>query len=520
MIRFFLRILFFLLCAQGISADPIHSDSEFDRAIAKANNLFLDADFDAGIALTQQLEKTYPNSPAVSYFLANGYWWKIFRAYIYEKDAKNTPHDKLFEHHLNQTIEQSEQMLRRNKSDITALFYLGNAYSLRSRVKGLRGSYFSAGRDAAKGKNHLERVLQLQPKQYDTFYNIGVYNYLAGTLPGYAKVLKTLLFLPGGSKEKGLNYLKIASKNSTYFGAEAELILARFYGDFEDQPLEALSIVKKFHDQYKQNAWYHYWLGTLYSDDINDYETAERVYLEVLQRCGSGIPSYTKEVENQARLKLARVHSRQLHPEKAIEEIKALIAEKPKEPSWILARAHMELASIYDQIGMRKEAIHAYTQVLSLRNYRSYHEDAKKLRSEKYNQTLADIYRLNLEGRRLTAQNKFAEAETSFQTVLKRYPNSEQTLFYLAEMYYRKGDHSTAEKMYTDLLQRNPREPKWLVGGIYVKLGQIYEAKKQTVAAKRSYESALQTKFTASDDRNAAKRGLRQIASGTSPSTR
>ncbi|MGH9857886.1 MAG: tetratricopeptide repeat protein, partial [Acidobacteriota bacterium] len=345
-----------------------------------------------------------PNSPAVSYFLANGYWWKIFRAYIYEKDEKNTPFDELFERHLSQTIERSEKILKRNKSDVTALFYLGNAYSLRSRVKGLRGSYFSAGRDAARGKNHLERVLQLQPKQYDAFYNLGVYNYLAGTLPGYAKVLKTLLFLPGGSKEKGLNYLNIAAKRSAYFGAEAELILARFYGDFEDQPLEALAIVKKFHDRYKRNAWYHYWLGTLYSDDINDYDTAERVYLDVLEQCRSGVPSYTKEVENQARLKLARVHNRQLYPEKAIDEIKALIAEKPKEPSWILARAHMELASIYDQIGMRKDAIHSYTQVLSLRDYRNYHEDAKKLRGQKYNQTLADIYRLNLEGRRLTAQ--------------------------------------------------------------------------------------------------------------------
>jgi tetratricopeptide (TPR) repeat protein len=341
-----------------------------------------------------------------------------------------------------------------------------------------------------------------------------VYNYLAGTLPGYAKVLKTLLFLPGGNKEKGLNYLKIAAQKSTYFGPEAELILARFYGDFEDQPLEAVAIVKKFHEKYRNNAWYHYWLGTLYSDDVNDYDAAEKIYVDILERCRKGVPSYTKEVQNQARLKLARVRSRQLYPEKAIEEIKALIAEKPREPSWILARAHLELASIYDQIGMRKEAIHSYTQVLSLRDYRNYHEDAEKLRSQKYNQTLADIYRQNLEGRRLAAQGRFPEAEAFFQTMLKRYPNSEQTLYYMAEMYYLKRDYQRAEKLYSDVLRRNPKEPRWLLAGVYVKLGQIYEAKKQALAATRSYERALQTKFIASDDRNAAKRGLRQIANG------
>jgi tetratricopeptide (TPR) repeat protein len=226
------------------------------------------------------------------------------------------------------------------------------------------------------------------------------------------------------------------------------------------------------------------------------------------------VPSYTKEVQNQTRLKLARVRSRQLYPEKAIEEIKALIAEKPREPSWILARAHLGLASIYDQIGMRKEAIHSYTQVLSLRDYRNYHEDAEKLRSQKYNQTLADIYRQNLEGRRLAAQGKFPEAEAFFQTMLKRYPNSEQTLYFMAEMYYLKRDYQRAEKLYSDVLRRNPKEPRWLLAGVYVKLGQIYEAKKQALAATRSYERALQTKFIASDDRNAAKRGLRQIANG------
>lgn len=514
MMRTFLT-LFALIAstlAQAQSADPLHIDAAFDATVAKANEFFFDADFDAGIALFQQLEKKRPDSPAVSYFLANGYWWKIFRAYIYDPEAKETPYDKLFERYLAQTIEQSERILKRNRSDVTALFYLGNAYSLRSRVKALKGSYFSAGRDAAKGKKQLERVLELQPKQYDAYYNIGVYNYMAGTLPGYAKVLKTFLFLPGGNKEKGLNYLNIASKKSTYFGAEAELILARFYADFEDQPLEALAIVKKFHEKYQNNAWYHFWLAALYSDALNDYETAEKIYWDVLEQHERGIPSYTKEVQNHTRLKLARVHNRLLHPEKAIEEIKALIDEKPKEPSWILVRAHMELASIYDQIGMRKEAISSYTKILSLPEYRDSHEDAEKLRSQDYNQTPAHIYRLNLEGRRLAAEEKFDEAESSFQAILKRYPNNEQTLYYIAEMYYLKEDYLRAEKLYKDLLKRNLKKSEWLVAGIYVKLGQIYEVKKQALAAKRSYENALNNKFIAADDRNTAKRGLRQLA--------
>ena len=515
--KFFLILSLFIFCILSIevqAADPLHSDATFDATILKANELFLNADFDAGIALIASLEKDRPKSPAVSFFLANGYWWKIFRSYIYDKDAEETPFDEEFEKHLDQAIERSEKLLYKNKYDPVALFYLGNSYSLKSRVKGLRGSYFSAGRDAGKGKSYLEQLLKVQPKQYDAYYNLGIYNYLAGTLPGYAKVLKTLLFLPGGDKQKGLEYLRIASKQSTYFGPEAQLILARFYGDFEDRPQEALQIVQAFHSKHPQNAWYHYWLGTLYSDEINDYDEAEKIYAEVLERCNQKVPSYNPELRNQAWLKMARVRSRQLYPEKAIEEIKALIALKPTEPAWILARAYLELGNIYDQIGMRKEALASYSQVLSLRDHRNFHEEAKKLRNQQYNQTQANIYRMNLEGRRLAAEGKFQEAEASFRNVLKQHPGNDLTSFYMAEMYYLQGSYKQAETEMQRLLRKDPKDPKWLMAGIYVKLGHIYQAIKQETAAKRSYEKALLTKYIASDDRNAAKRELRNIAEG------
>ena len=491
------------------AADSLHSDPTFDATIVKANELFLNADFDAGIQLIANLEKDRPQSPAVSFFLANGYWWKIFRSYIYDKDAKETPFDDDFEKNLEQAMDRSERLLSRNKYDVAALFYLGNAYSLKSRVKGLRGSYFSAGRDAGKGKNYLEQVLKLQPKQYEAYYNLGIYNYLAGALPGYAKVLKTLLFLPGGDKNKGLEYLRLASEKSIYFGDEAELILARFYGDFEDRPQEAVQTVEKFHAKYPQNAWYHFWLGTLISDEINDYDRAEKIYSEILARCNRNVPSYTSELKNQAWLKLARVKSRQLEPEIAIREIKTLISQKPREPVWILSRAYLDLGNIYDQIGMRKEALAAYSQV---RNHRNFQEEARKLREQSYNQTLANIYRMNLEGRRLAAQGKFAEAEASFQKVFQRYPNNDLTRYYMAELFLLKGSYKHAENDLQALLRKNPKEPKWLMAAIYVKLGQIYQANQQPVSAKRSYEKALVTRYIASDDRNAAKRALRSLA--------
>jgi tetratricopeptide (TPR) repeat protein len=252
-------------------------------------------------------------------------------------------------------------------------------------------------------------------------------------------------------------------------------------------------------------------MGTLLLDEIHDYDRAEKVYIEILERCNRRLPSYTAELKNQALLKMARVKSRQLYPEQAIEDIRLLISQKPKEPEWILARAYLDLGNIYDQIGMRKEAITAYSQVLSLRDYRNFHEEANKLRTQKYNQTQANIYRMNLEGRRLAAEGRFEEAEASFRQVLKRHPNNDLTNYYRAELLFMKGSYPEAEKQLKGLLAKKPKEPKWLVAGIYVQLGRIYETTQEALAARRSYEKALSAEFIASNDRNAAKQRLRKI---------
>ena len=142
--RYVFSVFILIALTSGVvyAADPIHSDSAFDEVIIKANGMYLDAHFDEGIALIKTLEASHPKSPAVSYFLANGYWWKIFRTYIYDREAQSSPVDDLFEGAIEETVSRCEALLKQNPNDIIALFYLGNAHSLKSRVKGLRGVIF------------------------------------------------------------------------------------------------------------------------------------------------------------------------------------------------------------------------------------------------------------------------------------------------------------------------------------------------------------------------------------------
>ena len=85
-------------------------------------------------------------------------------------------------------------------------------------------------------------------------------------------------------------------------------------------------------------------------------------------------------------------------------------------------------------------------------------------------------------------------------------------MYALAELAYKQGSYTDAAAMFNRILAQHPKDPKWLLPGTYVRLGQVYEAQKEKEAARRSYEKALDTEFIASDDKNFAKRALREIA--------
>ena len=88
--------------------------------------------------------------------------------------------------------------------------------------------------------------------------------------------------------------------------------------------------------------------------------------------------------------------------------------------------------------------------------------EAQKLLDRNYNQKNADIFRQNLDGRRLAAAGEFEAAEASLKTVLKQYPNNEQSLYALAEMYYLKASYQEA----IDLLARALRAGHSLTAAI------------------------------------------------------
>ncbi len=105
--------------------------------------------------------------------------------------------------------------------------------------RALRGERLSAARDGKNIKDALERALQLDPALQDAFFGIGVYHYYAAVAPTAAKVLRWLLFLPGGDRAQGLGEMLRARDGGQLLRSEADYQLHVLYLWHEQQPERA-----------------------------------------------------------------------------------------------------------------------------------------------------------------------------------------------------------------------------------------------------------------------------------------
>ena len=125
-------------------------------------------------------------------------WWQI------SINPESRALDRRFDDLAAATIAANEAWTRREPQRAEAWFYLAGAYAPRVQWRVLRGERLGAARDGKRIKDALERALQLDPTLNDAYFGIGLYHYYADVAPAAAKVLRWLLFLPGGDRVTGL----------------------------------------------------------------------------------------------------------------------------------------------------------------------------------------------------------------------------------------------------------------------------------------------------------------------------
>src|SRR5207253_2769147 len=124
---------------------------------------------------------------------------------------------------------------------------------IRAQLAARENEWWQTAKLGKEMKKSCEHILQTDPTYYPADYLLGSYNYFADVLPAHIKFIRTLLFLPGGDREKGLRELMTSYQKNNVVSAEAGRTLALIYIYYEKEYPEAVKICDNMLAQYPES---------------------------------------------------------------------------------------------------------------------------------------------------------------------------------------------------------------------------------------------------------------------------
>jgi hypothetical protein len=101
-------------------------------------------------------------------------------------------------------------------------------------------------------KRYVDRLLALNPPVYDAYYNVGILEYVVGSLPFFVRWFVPLDTVEGNTR-KGIDALKIVATRGRYYAPFARVLLA-VVSLREGKPADAQTLLEGLSREYPNNA--------------------------------------------------------------------------------------------------------------------------------------------------------------------------------------------------------------------------------------------------------------------------
>ncbi len=322
----------------------------------------LDGRFTDAEMIWEELRLLAPADGAAALGEIDTAWWRLML------DEGATANDATILAASEEAIALADARLKVDPSDIDALHQKGAALFNRARLNGIRGHYLKAGREGERGREILERVLELDPERSDSRYALGLYAYYTDIAPKVVQWMSWLWFVPKGDREAGLRNLEIVRAGGGLHATGAAFILMNVHTYHAPMDLPAaLATGKALHARYPGNALFH--------SELVEVLLKMGLYPEAIEVAQALEKSDPAEAEAQARPLLARILRAQAvllsgDTEQAWAILEPLDAETSALPIWGGAWLYLVRGQIQDARGARSAAVAEYRRVLALEGAR------------------------------------------------------------------------------------------------------------------------------------------------------
>jgi len=364
--------LFLILLTSSLSAQQERLDSLITSGIHQIYSI----EFDEAESTFLNVKNDFPEHPAGNFFDAMIVWWRILL------DLRSETYDDILVDKLEIVIDQCDEILDGDPTNIDAIFFKGGSLGYRGRLSALRKDWFDA---AADGKDALPLVFlayELDSTNTDVILGFGIYNYFAKVIPEvFPPVEPLMFFFPEGDKKKGIEQLEFVGENGKYAKYEALYFLMTSYYSFEKNNIKALKYATILNEEFPDNPRFESYRGRI-NVRMNNYKNAFKIFSNIINKYNLGYTGYTKRIKREAEyyagvyckrndsLTLAETHFLNC------ESLSRIVDQD--EDSGFLVNSILYLGKLNDLKGEREKAVEYYEEVLDLDEFSDSHKKAEK----------------------------------------------------------------------------------------------------------------------------------------------
>jgi len=491
--------------------------TEATRGLTGAEQLtrVYDAIFDAKFdEVRTELDKACPPAPqeVCRVLDAVALWWRI------QLDPFDRSRDATFLKSVNYAVASAETWTTREPQRAEAWFYLGGAYGARVQWRVLRGDRLAAARDGKRIKDALEKALALDPDMHDAWFGIGLYHYYADVAPTAAKVLRWLLFLPGGDRVKGLEEMLRARNEGALLRSEADYQLHVLYLWYEQEPARALELLQALRRRHIENPHFLELIAEVQDVYQHDPTASLRSWRSLYVAARQHRVGHEEMAEARARLGMASQLDRLFETDVAIEHLRAIVASKPGAPYGAVARAQMQLGDALARMGRHNESVAAYKAAIAAATpddpFR-IEDRARAALRKKPDLDAAAAYRLSIEGWRATEAGDLASASQAIETSLELRPGDAVTRYRQARLLQAKKDEAGALRVFEAIAAARAATPPTIYAFACVDAARLLEQRGERARAIDLYRTARDVFGADQRTKDAAARALKFLTASS-----
>ena len=241
---------------------------------------------------------------------------------------------------------------------------LGGVTAQRRALRGLRGQYLRRPETASAFTircSSRSRWIVARRR----LFRAGPVSLLRGHRARAARIISMLMFLPGGDRAGGLREMEQTRSRGMLLRGEADYQLHLIYLWYERQHSTALRLIEGLRTRYPHNPVFYLRLADVQGNYVRNHQSALQTYRSMLDAARAGRIASPVMSEVHARLGIAQELDALCDSDGAIEQLNAVIAQKPAAPYSALARAYYQLGVVHDRAGRRSDAIAAYQRAQS-----------------------------------------------------------------------------------------------------------------------------------------------------------